>query len=155
MHESNPKKWWDGIKLLSGLSNPLPITSLAVNDTVLNDFDLAVAINESFCSAAADIPQLNFTPIPVSNIPDEYIITRDAVELALLAVLDRKSVGPDEILNWLLKTCATTISIPVCSMFNSSIREGPVPGLWKCADVLPLGRSLDRSLLIRTLDQYL
>ena len=140
MHESNSKKWWDGIKLLSGLSNPPPLTSLAVNGTVLKDFDLAVAINESFCSVAADIPQLNFTPIPVSNIPDEYIITRDAVELALVAVQDRKSVGPDEIPNWLLNTCATTISIPVCSMFNSSIREGRVPGLWKCADVLPLGK---------------
>jgi hypothetical protein len=92
MHESNPKKWWDGIKLLSGLSNPPPLTSLAVNATVLKDFDLAVAINESFCSVAAYIPQLNFTPIPVSNIPDEYIITRDAVELALVAVQDRKSV---------------------------------------------------------------
>ena len=106
----------------------------------MKDFDLAVAINESFCSVAADIPQLNFTPIPVSNIPDEYIITRDAVELALVAVQDRKSVGPDEIPNWLLNTCATTISIPVCSMFNSSIREGRVPGLWKCADVLLLGK---------------
>ena len=140
MHESNPKKWWDGIKLLSGLSNPPPLTSLAVNGTVLKDFDLAVAINESCCSVAADIPQLNFTPIPVSSIPDEYIITRDAVELALVAVQDRKSVGPDEIPNWFLNTCATTISIPVCSMFNSSIREGRVPGLWKCADVLPLGK---------------
>ena len=106
----------------------------------MNDFDLAVAINESFCSAAADIPQLNFTPIPVSNIPDEYIITRDAVELALVAVQDRKSVGPDEIPDWLLKICATTISIPVCSMFNSFITEGHVPGVWKCADVLPLGK---------------
>ena len=125
---------------MSGLSNPPPLTSLALNGTVLKDFDLAVAINESFCSVAADIPQLNFTSIPVSNIPDEYIITRDAVELALVAVQDRKSVGPDEIPNWLLNTCATTISIPVCSMFNSSIREGRVPGLWKCADVLPLGK---------------
>jgi hypothetical protein len=100
MHKrEHPKKWWDGIKLLSGLSNPPPLTSLAVNGTVLKDFDLAVTINESFCSVAADIPQLNITPIPVSNIPYEYIITRDAVELALVAVQDRKSVGPDEIPN--------------------------------------------------------
>ena len=63
IHESNPKKWWDGIKLLSRLSNPLPITSIAVNGTILSGFDLAVAINESFCSVADDIPQLNFTPI--------------------------------------------------------------------------------------------
>ncbi len=93
---------WDGIKPLSGLSNPPPLTSLAVNGTNPNDLDLAVAINESLCSAADDIPQLNFTPIPVFNVPDEYIITRDAVEVALVAVQNRKSVGPDEIPNWQL-----------------------------------------------------
>ena len=82
----NPKMSWDGIKLLSGLSNPPPITSIAVNGTVLSDFDLAVAINESFCSVADDIAQLNFTPIPVLNIPEEFIITRDAVEAGLLSV---------------------------------------------------------------------
>ncbi|XP_028411930.1 uncharacterized protein LOC114534656 [Dendronephthya gigantea] len=140
MHESNPKKWWDGIKPLSGMSNPPPFNSLAINGTVLRDFELATVINESFCSAAADIPHLNFTPVPVSNVPDRYVITRDAVELALAGVNDRKSVGPDEIPNWILKTCAANISYPVCSMFNSSIREGRVPDLWKCADVLPLSK---------------
>jgi hypothetical protein len=49
-------------------------------------------------------------------------------------------VGPDEIPNWLLKTCAPIISNPVCSIYNSSIREGYVPKLWKSADVLPLGK---------------
>lgn len=28
----------------------------------------------------------------------------------------------------------------MCSIFNSSIREGCVPSLWKCADVLPLAK---------------
>ncbi|XP_028403413.1 uncharacterized protein LOC114526110 [Dendronephthya gigantea] len=123
MNQSNPKKWWDGIKQLSGMSNPPPFNSLAINGTVLRDFELASVINESFCSTAADIPHLNFTPVPVSNVPDRYVITRDAVELALAGVNDRKSVGPDEIPNWILKTCAANISYPVCSMFNSSIRE--------------------------------
>ena len=149
IHKSNPKKWWDGIKLLSGLSNPPPITSNAINGTVLSEFDLAVAINESFCSVADDIPQLNFTPKPVPNIPEEFIITRDAVEAALLSVQNRKAIGPDEIPNWLLKTCATTISLPVCSMFNSSITEGHVPRLWKSADVLPL-RKIPRPKSIDT-----
>ena len=49
IHESNPKKWWDGIKLLSGLSNPPPITSNVVNGTVLSDFDLAVAKLNKAC----------------------------------------------------------------------------------------------------------
>ena len=76
----------DEIKLLSGLSNPPPKTSIAVKGTVLSDFDLAVAIHESFCSVSDDMPQLNFTPIPVSNIPDEFIISRLAVKAALISV---------------------------------------------------------------------
>ena len=84
----NPKKWWDGIKLLSGLSNPPPITSIAVNGTVLSDFDLAVAINESFCSVVDNTPQLNFAPIPVPNIPEEFIITR-VMPLKLLCCQSR------------------------------------------------------------------
>ncbi len=76
----------------------------------------------------------------VSNIPYEYIITRDAVEVPLVTVQDRKSVRPDEIPNLLLKICGTTISIPLCSMFYSSFREDHVPRLWKCAEVLPLGK---------------
>ena len=81
-----------------------------------------------------------FNPIPVSDVPDEYIISPEAVEFALSTVHERKSVGPDEIPNWILKTCAPIISNPVCSIYNSSIREGYVPKLWKSADVLPLGK---------------
>ena len=96
-------------------------------------------------------------PYPVSNITDEYTITRDAVEGALVAVQDRKSVGPDESPNWLLRNCATIISIRVCSMFNS-IREAERVMLPGCGNVWTsyrCGRFLDRSLLIRTSDQYL
>ena len=46
-HDINLRKWWDGIKLLYGLSNPLPLTSITVNGTVLKDIDLAEAIIES------------------------------------------------------------------------------------------------------------
>ena len=45
IHASNPKKWWDGIKLLSGLSNSSPMTSVPVNGTALNDSHLAASIN--------------------------------------------------------------------------------------------------------------
>ena len=39
----------------------------------------------------------------------------------------------------------------MCSIFNSSISQGHVPSLWKCANVLPLGkvpqpRSIDSDL---------
>ena len=151
MKDTNPKKWWDNIKLLSGLSKPSTLKSMIVNGAVLKDADLVEAINESLGRVADDIPPLKFTPIPVSHIPDKYIISPEAIECSLSGLQERKSVGPDGIPNWLLKNFASGISRPMSSIFNSSIREGHCPSLWKCADVLPLGkipqpRSIDTDL---------
>ena len=97
MKDTNPTKWWDNIKLLSGLSNPSTLKSIIVNGAVLNDADLVEAINESLGRVAEDIPPLKFTPIPVSDIPDKYIISPEAIECSLSGLQERKSVGPDGI----------------------------------------------------------
>ena len=140
-HDTDPQKWWDGIKMLSGLTKTPPITSITVNDTILRDVDLAELVSESFSRVTDDLSPLAYTAIPVIDVPDEYIISSEAVELALSVINERKSVGPDKIPNWLLKDCASIISNPVCSIFNSSIREGHVPKLWKSAEVLPLAKT--------------
>ena len=54
-HDTDPHKWWDGIKMLSGLSKTPPITSLTVNDTTLRDVDLAELISESFSRVTDDL----------------------------------------------------------------------------------------------------
>jgi hypothetical protein len=97
MKDTNPTKWWDNIKLLSGLSNPSTLKSITVNGAVLNDADLVEAINGSLGRVAEDIPPLKFTPIPVSDIPDKYIISPEAIECSLSGLQERKSVGPDGI----------------------------------------------------------
>ena len=50
-----------------------------------------------------------------------------------------------------MKNFAPILCRPVCSIFNSSISQGHFPSLWKCANVLPLGkvshpRSIDSDL---------
>jgi hypothetical protein len=94
--------WWDSIKMLSGSSSSPPITSIAASSIILKDVYLAESISESFSHVGDALPPLTFTPIPFPDVPDEYIITPEAVEHALLANEKRKSVGPDEIPNWLL-----------------------------------------------------
>ena len=138
IRDTNPKKRWDNIKLLSGLSKPATLTNITANGTILSDTDLANAINESFCNVASDITPLEFTPIPVTQIPDQYSISPDEAERSLSTIQERKSIGPDDIPNWLLKNFAPVVCRPVCSIFNSSIRQGEVPQLWKSADVLPV-----------------
>jgi hypothetical protein len=70
-HSTDPKKWWDNIKMLSGLSNTPPITSITVNDTILRNVDLAVLVSESFSRVADDLPPLafNLSRFPTSQRP--------------------------------------------------------------------------------------
>ena len=62
MQETNPKKWWDNIKLLSGLSKPPPLTNISAGGIELQDTELAEALNDCFTNVASDIQPLDFTP---------------------------------------------------------------------------------------------
>ena len=79
----NPKKWWDNIKMLSGLSSQQPLTSMTVNGSILKDEKLAEAIGESFYRVSSDITPLNFQLIPVTSVPGSYTIFPEAVEVLL------------------------------------------------------------------------
>ena len=100
MQDTNPKNWWD---------KPATLTNITVNGTILRDTDLVNAINESFCYVASDITPLEFTPILVTQIPDKYSISPDEVERSLSTIQERKSIGPDDIPNWLLKNFTPVI----------------------------------------------
>ena len=136
----NPKKWWDSIKQLSGQSKSTSLSKMVINGSTVRGLELAEIINASFNKVNADMQPLLFDGIPVQLTPDEFIISPGAVETSLLAINERKSIGPDNIPNWLLKECASLICSPVASIFNASVDQGTVPTLWKCADVVPIAK---------------
>ena len=139
MRDTNPMNWWNNnIKLLLGLSRPATSFNITVNGSVLRDSVLASAINDSFSNVVSVITPLEFTLIPLTQIPDKYSISPEEVERSLSAIQERRSIGPDDISNWLLKNFAHVVCRPVCSIFNSSIRQGEAPQRWKSADVLPV-----------------
>ena len=138
LKESNSKKWWNTIKPMSGFAKPAAFSSMSLNGSLLKGTDLAEAINNSFCNIADEIPPLTYIPVPVSQVPEEYTITPEEVEKALRSIKICKSVGLDEIPNWILKNGAHLLNRPICQIFNSSIIRGHVPSLWKCADVTPI-----------------
>ena len=138
LKECNPKKWWNNIKRLSGLSNKQQLTSIHHNGRILMGHELTDHIAKLFCNVAKDIPPLNFTPVEVALVPEEYIISPSDVYNALICINVHKASGPDEIPNLLFKSNAITLCSPVASIYNASIREGKVPPLWKSANVLPI-----------------
>ena len=59
----------------------------------------------------------------------------------LSAISSSKAVGPDEIPNWVLKSYAHVLALPVTSMFNASLQQASVPDVWKKADVIPVPKN--------------
>ena len=50
---------------------------------------------------------------------------------ALRKVKVNKATGPDDIPAWILRDFADELAAPLASIYNSSLREGVIPDLWK------------------------
>ena len=115
------------------------MANLANQITNGDELLLANRINETFQSVSAALPKLEPTyQHSDTPLPDEYHVSVQEVEKKLMAINIRKATGPDNIPNWVLRDFAGYLSGPLSSIFNSSFREGFIPEIWKCADVVPL-----------------
>ncbi len=137
----NPRKWWNNIKRLAGLSKKQPLTCIYHNGQILKEHEMTEHIANSFCDVSKDITPLNFIPIKFASLPDQYVISPSDVHEALLNIKVHKAPGPDDIPNWLLKSNADLLCSPLSSIFNASISQGKVPSLWKSADVLGIPKT--------------
>jgi len=101
---------------------------------------LANGINDFFYSVSSDLEPLNQSVVPVVSevCPDKFIVEPFMVEQKLSAINPHKSSGPDNIPNWFWRECSCWLADPVSCIFNASIRQGIVPAVWKCANVIPM-----------------
>ena len=70
-------------------------------------------MNDFFVSVSADLPRLD----PTHRVFD---------------------IGPDNIPPWMVKNYAHVLAAPVMAIFNSSLREGKFPDIWKTATIVPV-----------------
>lgn len=98
--ECDPKKWWNNIKRLSGLSNKQQFTSIH-HDRILMGRELTEHIAKLFCNVSKDVPPLNFPLSRWCQSPQKYIISPSDVYNALICINVHKAPGPDEVSNWL------------------------------------------------------
>ena len=134
------KKWWNSINELMGRKQSNnAMVNLANQHTDGNVKELADKINKTFQSVSADLPKLQAThQHPASVLPDKYSVSVDQVEKKLIKINPKKSVGPDQVPNWVFIDFAGFLAGPIACIFNSSFREGYIPEIWKSADVVPL-----------------
>ena len=143
LSSTDTKKWWSHVKSLIGLNKTGSADAmhvLANGTTNGNVPELAERINTFLQSVTSDIPPLSkdkYTQIPTAP-STPFTISVEEVELNLTKIKISKAAGPDGIQAWMLRDLAPLLAKPIAAIYNSSIREGHVPGQWKHAYICPL-----------------
>ena len=74
----------------------------------------------------------------MTSFLQKNIISVASVEKQLMKLDLSKAPGPDNIPTWVLKDFSGFVSGSVCCMFNTSIKEGRLPLVWKSATTCPI-----------------
>ena len=77
----------------------------------------------------------------------KVVTTPQEVKLILKSLKLGKAAGPDAVNNRILKELALPFSVPLADLFNLSLCKGKVPNIWKEANVTPIFKKDDPSMI--------
>ena len=145
----NPKRFWSLVKAsTTQRSRPSNlhdgqkiITDKECRANLLNSFFHSV-FSEVTSDSPADMAQA-LTNQQLSNIR----LSESEVTAALENLDPAKACGPDRIPGRLLNATAKEIAPSLCQLFNMSLELGSVPGNWKMANITPVFKQDDPSLV--------
>ena len=107
----------------------------------MNDFFVGqTMLDESKASLLGDVPMSNNNLNFISTSPPEVESIFKSLQLG-------KATGPDAINNRILKELATPLSLPLSDLFNFSLAIGKVPLMCKEANVTPIFKKEDPSVV--------
>ncbi len=136
--KQNPKAVWKYInaqsKTRKGISELHVDPSDEKSEVTDSDKEKAEILAKFFTSVFTREPDGEVPSFPERNI--EYpmkllTVTREAIEKCLKELKVNKSPGPDGLTPYFLKHAASSISVPLCIIFNSSLQLQDVPQDWK------------------------
>ena len=149
----NPRKYWKVVKSIYGQKKTFQIPSITHNgQNFTTSVDKAHLFNVFFSSQQmqTDIPQNHKLP-PLEFRTDsrlnEIIINEHNVLKALKQINPNKASGPDGISGRLLLETADSICKPLSLLFNKSLQSGIFPSEWKKANITPVHKKQDKSVL--------
>ena len=143
LKDSNPSEWWRKTKVLAGVKSNGNLCFLTNNVYNGDTKQLANDVNVFFQSVTKALQPLQPRTQPgnATDIPSDYTIKVEDVENAMCKINVKKSTGPDDLPNWIIRDLAPVLSKPVASIFNASLVEAKVPSLWKSAIIAPLAKT--------------
>ena len=155
-NKDNPKKMWKTInKVLDKSSQSITTSCLDVEgNRITKEADIAEALNHHFVTVgpklAGKIEQWT------NDDPLKYVVKQSSVmkfnlvsDIFILNSIKQlkngKAPGPDKIPTMPIKDAGEVICEPLAMIFNSSLRHGIFPDIWKLARITPIFKSGSRS----------
>ena len=143
------RSWWSILKSFISPNSKTSIPPLDHNGKLYTEEqEKANFLNEFLCEQTvlndqnAVLP--NITPYTVASRFTELVLRPDEVESLLKSLVDGKASGPNGLYNKVLNELE---SEPLCSLFNYSLSLGSFPTSWKDANITPIPKTGDLSLL--------
>ena len=151
-HKLCSKDWWSTIKHFINSNSTSNIPPLEYNNNVVSE-DLAKSnvLNTFFQSQTilnengVILPDIQ--PAQVDTELDKLVLTQQEVQSALEIIPLGKASGPNGLSNRILRELSAQVSAPYCSLFNQSLRLGVFPTSYKEANVCPVPKKGDLSLV--------
>ena len=148
--KSKPKKFWKYVQ--EQTKSRVGINALNKGDGSLaaSDLDKAETLNNFFASVYVDEDMTNIPNLDkgcksngISLV--DILFTPGAVKTKLSNLDPSKAQGPDQIPSRVLKELCCELAVPLCNLFNLSIKTGQLPKDWKTAEVTAIFKKGTRS----------
>lgn len=149
---TNPKRFWSYVK--SCTSNNRFCNFIRDGRSFITDSrDMANLFNRFFHSVynpsliAQFSSSSETSDLHAGNLLTSIELTVAEVAVALQTIDPNKACGPDNIPGTLLKNMANEIAPFLCEIFNMSLSTGSFPELWKRANISPVIKKDDPTLV--------
>ena len=137
---SNPKDWYYFVnKIINNDARDLLNVSNISNLSDKTNLEITQTINDHFANICRKFPPLDANQIVNENTYDADIeMTTEIETYKLIKKFSKKSLGPDDLPQKLLKEFAAELAIPFTDIINCSLRTRVFPDAYKRAEIIPI-----------------
>ena len=127
------------------------IPPLLVDGNFVSDFNKKVNLFnnffESICTPIKNASTLPYFSYRTNSRINSFHATENDILLILKSLDSTKARGCDNLSVRMIKICNESITIPLKIIFDESLKNSVFPEIWKRANVVPLHKKEDKSLV--------
>ena len=164
-NSGDPKAFWKTVKKIFPGEGKAAVSSINIDGGICTENKkIANGFNKFFVDSVKRLKnslgaidnslyeRSNLTNVQGTGTPSFKFetVTPDSIKIHLKKLNTKKSSGLDNISPRLLIDSAEIVAGPLAKIINVSLRDGVIPGEWKCARVIPLFKKGKRN----SMDNY-